>query len=244
MKLSEIERVKPHNAEWNPNQESKKITGIKSIKGYPSYGYAQNKVNSLNLTGYNTEVNFYDISDSGSNPKLIGFITFRKYQLGNLRNCVQVTNTAIAAQYRGQGLGLIMYLGVLQAGFIIVADESQTPQAASMWARMSQTPGIEVRGHTAFMKDDIVKKRGMDEWELEDVQENLAKIKKMNAVPMTSISTARSSDFVDFSFPVAPGKTKELAGKGIKIYKTRKRNDYYSMDDYSPTIGLYARWVG
>lgn len=84
----------------------------------------------------------------------------------------------------------------------------------------------------------------MDEWELEDVQENLAKIKKMNAVPMTSISTARSSDFIDFSFPVTPGKTKELAGKGIKIYNTRKRNDYYSMNDYSPTIGLYARWIG
>lgn len=243
MKIQEIQRTSADTGDWSSNQKIKEVPGLKMVPGSNQYGYkfeALKGKDKLNLTGTDVTVNFYDTKARGGMLH-IGYINFRNTNFPPYRKAIQVSNVSLDSRYRGKGIGIMMYATVLQMGYVIVADETQTPQARKLWVNLNQTPGIEIRGRVEVFPSDVDVENAYDEWDLRKVRANLRKLKNIGAVMIGSLDDYGDSDYVPFDFPVQSGKGgAELAAKGFKLYSNKHPEDLE--EDYF--INLYARWVG
>lgn len=238
-----IQRTPADATDWQSNQKAKEIPGLKMVPGSNQYGYNFETLKGkdrLNLTGTDVTVNFYDTKARGGMLH-IGYINFRNTNFPPYKKAIQVSNVALDSRYRGKGVGIMMYTTVLQLGYVIVADETQTPQARKLWVNLNQAPGVEVRGRVEVFRSDIDVENAYDEWDQRKAKANLRKLKNIGAIMIGELENYRDNDYVPFDFSVQPGKNgAELATKGFKLYSSKHPEDLE--EDYF--VNLYARWVG
>lgn len=243
MKVTEIQRTQSDADAWQSKERASTLSALKMVPGSNQYGYIFQTLKGkdrLNLTGTDLTIKFYDTKVRGG-ALFIGYINFRNTTFPPYKKAVQVSNVALDNRYRGKGIGIMMYATVLQMGYVIVADETQTPQARKLWVNLNQTPGVEVRGRVEIFLSDIDVENAYDEWDLKKARANLKKLKNIGAVMIGSLDDYGDSDFVPFDFPVQSGKNgAELAAKGFKLYSNKHPED--REQDYF--VNLYARWIG
>lgn len=242
--VSEIQRT-PASAsdDWESNQKDKEIPGLKMVPGSSQYGYvfaALKGKERLNLTGTDLTIKFYDTKARGGNL-FMGYIYFRNVTFPPYKKAIQVSNVSLDNRYRGKGVGIMMYTTVLQLGYVIVADDTQTPQARKLWVKLNDTPGVEVRGRVEVFRSDIDVENAYDDWDKRKAKANLKKLNNIGATIIGELENYRDNDYVPFDFALQPGKNgAELATKGFKLYSNKHPEDIE--EDYFANI--YARWVG
>lgn len=243
MKIQEIQRTPADTEDWASNQKIKEVPGLKIVPGSKQYGYTFQTLKGqarLNLTGTDSVINFYDTKARGGMLH-IGYINFRNITFYPAKKAIQVSNVALDSRYRGKGIGIMMYTTVLQLGYTIVADETQTPQARKLWVALNQTPGVQVSGRVEMFKTDVDPESAYDEWDQRKAKANMRKLKNLGATMQGNLDDYNDNDYVPFDFPVQPGKNgAELAAKGIKMYSNKHPEDME--EDYF--VNLYATWVG
>ena len=125
----------------------------------------------------------------------------------------------------------------MQAGYVIVADESQTPQARKLWVKLNQTPGVQVNGVIELMRGDFDLEVA-NQYFAQKARANQKKLQSLKAQPLVDYSEWDSSEYVPFTFPVkSMAGGKELGASGIKLYHSEDNEP----DDF---LYLYAQWVG
>lgn len=241
MRVQEIQR-KPQfkSDDWQSDERYKEVEDIKMVPGSDRYGYVDYTYSNqerLNLVGADKAITFYDTKPEGGGDILyIGYLEFRNIRFYGSKKAVQVSNVMLDKRYRGKGIGTMMYTAALQLGYIIVADETQTPSSRRMWVNLSQTPGVSVKGIIKISKK-YVDVENTERWNKEEAKKNIKKLEKMGAQPLGSLDKYGPFDLVPFVFPVSPGKDgKELAAQGVKLYT--------SGEDIEDFISIYAKWVG
>lgn len=241
--VSEIQRTPSFASDdWESNQKAKEVPGLKMVPGSSQYGYVFSTLKDkdrLNLTGTDIHVNFYD-TKTPEGVLLIGYLYFRNTNFPPYKKAIQVSNISLDNRYRGKGVGIMMYTTILQLGYVIVADDTQTPQARKLWVNLNQTPGVEVRGRVEVFRSDIDVDMAY-EWNKQKAKANLKKLKNIGATMIGELDNYRDNDYVPFDFLVQPGKNgAELATKGFKLYSNKNIEDM--VEDYF--VNIYARWVG
>ena len=243
MKIQEIQRVKGDSEEWHGSGRVDK--DVTPTPDNPEYGFREvsySERDRVNLTGTDKRFDFYHRDQEGY--RYIAYIGLRKYRLPGFKNTWQISNTVLDSDYRGRGVGVLMYKTLLQQGISIVADTTQTPQAIGLWARLSETPGVLVRGKIELMRG-VFDSEFANRWNEDEIKGNQQKRKKLGAQPLVDYSRAQFNDHVPFVFPV---KTKEIQRKdriarelyasGVKIYHQQ------DIDDVEDFVTLVATWVG
>jgi hypothetical protein len=146
--LNEITRTRADDHPGNIERYQEPLKNLKPVPQNPDYYYHYDLfrgMDRLNLTGTDGQFTFYR-KINNTTAEMIGYIKFRANNTDGLSQAIQVSNTAVDSEYRGRGVGLMMYGVVLGLGYTIVADESQTPQARRLWAKLAGMPGVTVRG--------------------------------------------------------------------------------------------------
>ena len=125
-----------------------------------------------------------------------------------------VANVEVDIQYRGQGLGQMLYvIATKLLGLTIVADETQTPQARRLWVNLHQVPGMEVSGYAAVFASDWAEYP--DVYDL-DADRLIKILKRINAEII-----GRKRGQIILGFPVIGGPNgKELqsVNRGLQLY--------------------------
>lgn len=241
MKISEIQRVASYGGDdWESKDTSKTVSGLKMVPGSDQYGYTFNLYDDVarkySMTQADMKLRLYDVT---AGNLYIGYVEFRKYGQVGPYIALQVSNTLLDSRYRGRGVGAMMYTAALQSGVIIVADETQTPEARKLWMRLNSTPGVEVQGLITIMRSYVDPTTEDSRWFNDLISQHQKLLKKLKAQPLIPIETVGEDDFVPFSFPLRPG-AKELAASGLKLYSKDHPED--SEDNY--TVTMFARWIG
>lgn len=244
MKIQEIQRVKGDNEPWYGGSATV-AKDITPMPDNPEYGFKEvgySERDRINLTGTDKRFDFFARTEQGY--RYVGYIALRKYNLPGFKNTWQISNTILDSDYRGRGLGVLMYKTILQHGISIVADITQTPQAIGLWARLSETPGVLVRGKIELMRG-VFDSKFANKWNEDELEDNQRKIKKLGAQPLVNYSRMQFNDYVPFVFPVKTKEmqrkdriAKELYASGVKIYH---KQDIDDVDDF---VTLVATWVG
>ena len=243
MRLQEIiQRTSSDSGAWQTAEKVKTVADLKMVPNSDQYGYVIKTLRDserVNLTGTDLTISFYD-TKTPEEIINIGYISFRNVSFPPAKKAVQVTNVLLDNRYRGKGVGIMMYTTILQLGYTIVADETQTPQARKLWVNLNQTPGVEVRGRIEIMRSDIDVENA-SEWNQEKVKANIKKLKNIGATVYGKLDDYKFNDFVPFDFIVKSGKAgAELSARGIKLYSNKHPEDIE--EDYY--VNLYARWIG
>lgn len=237
MKISEIQRTKYDDRPRTFDDRYKEAPkGLKMVPNSDRYGYIihsdidKKAPMRATMSGMTTQIDFFDTKTPEKDIAFIGWIGLRPYNLfDGMTNGVQTSNIILDSRYRGQGIGLLMYLTVLNLGYILVADDTQTAQARKVWTVLNKTPGVEVRGLTFFMRSEIDPSLAK-EWDKHEMQKKLSKLKKLNAHPWIPIDSVGQYDSVPFVFPVSTMDVKsgpELGAKGASIYSREHPEDSY-----------------
>jgi GNAT superfamily N-acetyltransferase len=245
MKIQEISRTKTFGPEDNIefDQRAKTLKGAKPVPGDNRFVYVIEKLQGIDRAGWgggtDFRVYFYSKAESNkSGSPLIAWIGFRTVEISGLDNTIQVSNVVLDSRYRGQGIGVLIYTTLLQRGYVIVADESQTPQARKLWVKLNQTPGVQVNGIIEVMRGDFDLEIADEYTYIQQVRANQKKLRALNAQPLVDYSDWSDNDHVPFTFPVKSMQGgKELGAAGIKLYHSED-------NDPDDILYLYARWVG
>ena len=239
MRIQEIQRTagdKEGISTKGLNFDKKTLSQIKMLPGSNRFGYVAGGNRSV-IFSADYIIDLFDVKHPKDGLRKAGFLALRSAPWFPVKNSYQVSNVAIDNEYRGQGLGQSLYgIATKLLGMTIVADDEQTPEARSSWLRLSQVPGVVIRGYTSLFADD---------W---DNQDNRSEIYDESAKRLISAllraggqEIGETSPFVYVSFPVGANADKtELQSiqKGISIYSARHP------EDGGTTNGLYARWGG
>jgi hypothetical protein len=244
MKIHEISRTKSTgtNDDIEFDERDKKLKGAKPVPGDNRFVYIIEKLSGIDRAGWGggTDFRVYFYSKAESNKAgspLIAWMGFRNIEISGLDNTIQVSNVVLDNRYRGQGIGVLMYTTLMQAGYIIVADESQTPQARKLWVKLNSTPGVQVNGIIELMRGDFDLEIA-NQYFVQQAQANQKKLRSLKAQPLVDYSDWSSSDYVPFTFPVKSMQGgKELGATGVKLYHSEDNDP----DDF---LYLYAQWVG
>jgi hypothetical protein len=239
MRIQEIQRTagdKEGISTKGLNFDKKTLSQIKMLPGSNRFGYVAGGNRSV-IFSADYIIDLFDVKHPKDGLRKAGFLALREAPWFPVKNSYQVSNVAIDNEYRGQGLGQSLYgIATKLLGMTIVADDEQTPEARSSWLRLSQVPGVVIRGYTSLFADD---------W---DNQDNRSEIYDESAKRLISAllraggqELGETPPFVYVSFPVGANADKtELQSiqKGISIYSARHP------EDGGTTNGLYARWGG
>jgi hypothetical protein len=239
MRIQEIQRTagdKEGISTKGLNFDKKTLSQIKMLPGSNRFGYVAGGNRSVTFSA-DYIIDLFDVKHPKDGLRKAGFLALRSAPWFPVKNSYQVSNVAIDNEYRGQGLGQSLYgIATKLLGMTIVADDEQTPEARSSWLRLSQVPGVVIRGYTSLFADD---------W---DNQDNRSEIYDESAKRLISAllraggqELGETPPFVYVSFPVGANADKtELQSiqKGISIYSARHP------EDGGTTNGLYARWGG
>jgi hypothetical protein len=245
MKIHEISRTKSTgtNDDIEFDERDKKLKGAKPVPGDNRFVYIIEKLSGLDRAGWgggtDFRVYFYDKSTANKDgSSLIAWMGFRYIEISGINNTIQVSNVVLDTRYRGQGVGILMYTTLLQKGYVIVADESQTPQARKLWVKLNQTPGVQVNGVIELMRVDFDLEVANQYTYVEQVKANQKKLRSLKAQPLVDYSEWDRGDYVPFTFPVkSMAGGKELGATGVKLYHSEDNEP----DDF---LYLYAQWVG
>lgn len=247
MKIQEIQRTGSEGPkpEQPPQPRSMKLpAGVKPVQGAPQLGYlfsgGRGQMASA-FTGADHQLRLYDLKRRA----YIGYLALRSYGAFPLPRSMQVANTRIEDAYRGQGLGQSLYGVVLkELGIIIVADDTQTPEARRLWANLSRIPGVSVKGWISFNASDLDVDRDLSG----NAKTNLRKIARLQGLgpgqnPRPLLQPRGAYDSVYFDFPVQSGAggvelqaAENLAAIYTKYHPEDNRRNY--------DVGLYAKWTG
>lgn len=242
MRISEIQRTNYGNEPRTFDDRYKEAPkGLKMVPNSDRYGYIiHNEIEKkapmrAAMSGMTTQIDFFDTKTPEKDIAFIGWIGLRPYNVfDGMTNGVQTSNIILDSRYRGQGIGLLMYLTVLNLGYILVADDTQTAQARKVWTVLNKTPGVEVRGLTFFMRSEIDPSLAKS-WTKGTIGRNLAKVKQLNARPWIPIDSVYEHGNVPFVFPVSTMDVRsgpELGAKGASIYSKQSPEDSYSQPYY------------
>ena len=233
MKIAEIQR---QSADKDPLDFSGDVDALakKSIKAVPGnkrYGYRFGSYRSP-LTGSSKAITLYDIKNM-KKIREVGYLALRPYSFVFPRS-FQVANLGVDDQYRGLGLGQMLYIIATKVlRLTLIADDSQTPQARRLWVNLHQVPGMEVNGYATIFASDWAEYPDVYD---EDAGRVIKILKKINAQVM-----GKPRGYVVLSFPVVGGPNgKELqsVSRGLQIYSSKYP------EDGGTDNGLYARWTG
>ena len=239
MRIQEIQRTagdKEGISTKGLNFDKKTLSQIKMLPGSNRFGYVAGGNRSV-IFSADYIIDLFDVKHPKDGLRKAGFLALRSAPWFPVKNSYQVSNVAIDNEYRGQGLGQSLYgIATKLLGMTIVADDEQTPEARSSWLRLSQVPGVVIRGYTSLFADD---------W---DNQDNRSEIYDESAKRLISAllraggqEIGETSPFVYVSFPVGANADRtELQSiqKGIALYSARHP------EDGGTSNGLYARWGG
>jgi hypothetical protein len=241
MKITEIER-KSAGVDIEFDERDKKLKGAKPVPGDNRFVYIIEKLSGLDRAGWGggTDFRVYFYSKAEANKDgspLIAWMGFRGIKMPGISNSIQVSNVVLDSNYRGQGIGILMYTTLLQTGYVIFSDESQTPQARNLWVKLNQTPGVQVNGIIEITRKNFDLEAAGPYFQRE-AQKNQKKLQSLGAKPLVNYSKYDQYDWVPFTFPVEDmNDAKELGAPGIKLYHD---NDTENKD----FLYLYAQWVG
>jgi hypothetical protein len=239
MRIQEIQRTagdKEGISTKGLNFDKKTLSQIKMLPGSNRFGYVAGGNRSV-IFSADYIIDLFDVKHPKDGLRKAGFLALRQAPWFPVKNSYQVSNVAIDNEYRGQGLGQSLYgIATKLLGMTIVADDEQTPEARSSWLRLSQVPGVVIRGYTSLFADD---------W---DNQDNRSEIYDESAKRLISAllraggqELGENSPFVYVSFPVGANADRtELQSiqKGIGIYSARHP------EEGGTANGLYAQWAG
>lgn len=204
---------------------------IKMVPGNKRYGYTFG-IHRSEYTGSSQAVFLYDLKNA-KNPITVGYLALRPTSFVFPKSYA-VANVAVGSQYRGQGLGQILYIIATKLlGLTIVADETQTPQARRLWVHLHQVPGMEVSGYASVFASDWAEYP--DVYDL-DADKLIKILKRINAQII-----GRKRGQIILGFPVIGGPNgKELqsVNRGLQLYSAKHP------DEGGTDNGLYARWTG
>jgi hypothetical protein len=241
MKITEIER-KSAGVDIEFDERDKTLKDAKPVPGDDRFVYIIEKSAAIEKGywggGTDFRVYFYDKSTANEEgAALIAWMGFRGIKIAGLDNSIQVSNVVLDTRYRGQGVGILMYTTLLQAGYVIFSDESQTPQARKLWVKLNQTPGVQVNGIIKIMRKNFDLESAGPYFQ-QEAQVNQKKLQSLGTKPLVNYSKYGRYDWVPFTFPVKSlDGGKELGAPGIKLYHD---NDTEKED----FLYLYAQWVG
>lgn len=161
------------------------------------------------------------------NYSIVGYLDLISDTNFPMKNAHSVEMIAVDPDYRNRAIGRALYgiyLSILK--YPLLAGRDQTAAGRASWLKLSQIPGVAVRGYVLFQ----------DRWFDDDspgFDEFIDKIMAMGGRYL-----GKSSGLHYFSFDVVPG-TGELepaVKKALNVYSER-------FDPYEIT-GLYAVWRG
>ena len=234
MRVSEIQRERGDTEPLDFSQQEINVSEKKKIQMVPGnkrYGYTFGLHRSP-YTGSSQAVFLYDLKNT-KDPITVGYLALRPARFV-LPKSYAVSNVAIGNQYRGQGLGQMMYIIATKVlGLTIVADESQTPQARRLWVNLHQVPGMEVQGYAAVFASDWAEYP--DVYDV-DADRLIKILKKIDAKTL-----GRRAGQIILSFPVTggpQGRELQSVNRGLQLYSARHP------EEGGTDNGLYARWVG
>ena len=143
MRIAEIQRERGDTEPLDFSQQgidTAEKKRIKMVPGNKRYGYTFG-LHRSQYTGSSQAVFLYDLKNT-KNLITVGYLALRPTKFV-FPKAYTVANVAVGDQYRGQGLGQMMYIIATKIlGLTIVADESQTPQARRLWVNLHQVPGM------------------------------------------------------------------------------------------------------
>lgn len=185
----------------------------------------------------------YKYSDTLTAPAIIGKFSVypvNNYRISEIRErkpIYRVGSIAVQKNYRGRGLGTLMYLLILKKG-ILEAGEEQTPDGRRAWLRLSQTPGVEVNGLLKISSKEFDGSLGYTDKDFDKLMDALM------SAGFYHIGKDISHDREIFLYPIEVGK-KQLKSVVDKV-KFRLYSDYGSEDnhDFNYIMTLIAKWTG
>ncbi len=239
MRIQEIQRTagdKEGISTKGLNFDKKTLSQIKMLPGSNRFGYVAGGNRSVTFSA-DYIIDLFDVKHPKDGLRKAGFLALRSAPWFPVKNSFQVSNVAIDDEYRGQGLGQSLYgIATKLLGMTIVADDEQTPEARRAWLRLSQVPGVAIRGYTSLFADD---------WDNQDnrseIYDDSAKRLISSLLKAGGQEIGETSPFVYVSFPVGANADRtELQSiqKGIALYSARHP------EDGGTTNGLYAQWAG
>jgi hypothetical protein len=241
MKIQELTRA-PAGAGIEFDERDKKLKGAKPVPGDNRFVYVIEKSAAIEkgYWGGGTDFRVYFYDKSAANVEgyaLISWMGFRKIKIAGLANSIQVSNVVLDSRYRGQGIGILMYTTLLQAGYVIFADESQTSQARKLWVKLNQTPGVRVNGVIKIIRKNFDLESAGPYFQRE-AKANQKKLQSLGAKPLVNYSKYDRYDWVPFTFPVESlDGGNELGAPGVNLYHDNDTEE----EDF---LYLYAQWVG
>mgnify|MGYP003333926427 CR=1 FL=1 len=233
MRLGEIQR-KPDDprgySSSNRIVKPEDLKGLKMVPGSNWLGYSFGPMVSA-FTGATHGISMYDIK----NRRFVGYLALAKSAFP-LPKSYRVANVNIDQDYRGRGLGQTLYgIAMKLLGLTIEADDTQTAAARSMWATLSQIPGVEIKGYATVYEKDWNRRANLDDVYDEDTYRLIKALSRAGGKEI-----GRSHNMAYVSFPVEAGKQRELKSvqHGLSIYSAKHP------EDGGTENGLYARWSG
>jgi len=234
MRISEIQRQRGDKGSVDFSQEKISAAERKTIKPVPGnkqYGYTFSSYQSP-FTGSSKAIYLFDIKNP-QKIQAVGYLAVRPTPFP-LPRAVMVANVVLDSNYRGQGLGQLLYIIATKIlGLTVVADESQTPEAIRLWTNLHRIPGVEVSGYVSIYSSDWQAYPDVDD---PDAARLIRLLKKGDAEVL-----GRKGGRITISVPVSgAGKSQELKSliQGIQIYSAKHP------EEGGTDNGLYARWVG
>jgi hypothetical protein len=233
--LAEIQRTGTDRDKTDYSKEKisqKTLRKVRMIPGSKQYGYNVG-VGRTKFTQANYLIHLIDVPAK----RYIGWLGLKSANWFPIKKSYQVANIAIDDDYRGLGLGQSLYgIALSLLNMIIVADETQTPEARRTWVRMNSIPGVNIRGYTSVHAEDWNNRNNRSEIYDESVDRLIGALLRGDGQVI-----GKDPDFVYVSFPVgANADQTELQSikKGIAIYSARHQ------EEGGTSNGLYAQWVG
>ena len=234
MRIAEIQRQRGFTDTLGFSQQgidTAEKKRMKMVPGNKRYGYTFG-VHYSDYTGSSQAVFLYDLKNA-KNPVSVGYLALRPTSFVFPKSYA-VANVEVDIQYRGQGLGQMLYIIATKLlGLTIVADETQTPQARRLWVNLHQVPGMEVSGYATVFASDWAEYP--DVYDL-DADRLIKILKRINAEII-----GRKRGQIILGFPVIGGPNgKELqsVNRGLQLYSARHP------EEGGTDNGLYARWTG
>jgi len=216
--------------------DQKTLSKIQMLPGDSRYGYTFDKSTSP-FTDTTNQINLFDMKHPTDGIRFVGYLGLQDLSRLPFPNPYRVTNIGLDDEYRGTGLGQSLYgIALKLLHMTIIADDTQTPEARKAWVRLSQTPGVDVKGFAAIFSDS---------WDKRDTpskiydNDDLRLIRALKKVDGKEIG--KDKMFAYISYPVGVDADRsELAAlrKALNIYSARHP------EEGGTDNGLFARWRG
>ena len=147
---------KTMNESVEPMTETNIRNGIRYVVGVPLKVFG--KIDDIIVSvGQKDGEWMFLFSIGGDNREAIGYAsaTMKKIHIDKKTfNVLNITDLGLYRKYRRKGIGFVFYNMLLEDGYVLISDETQTGDGEGLWRKLMKQPGIGVTTVKATKSED------------------------------------------------------------------------------------------